>query len=144
MDNFNTRFDRFSLTGHRIHENIDYSIIYMDATYIFIYIFYSTICQYFVTNRRHVKRNFQSVRSILKTMLRRKNESDLCTEPVKHKLNRVLGLVDLVALGVGSTLGLGAYVLAGEVAFKTTGPAVILSFIFAAVASALSGTRYVI
>lgn len=77
-------------------------------------------------------------------MLRRKKESDLCTEPVKHKLDRVLGLVDLVALGVGSTLGLGAYVLAGEVAFKTTGPAVILSFIFAAVASALSGIRYVI
>lgn len=72
-------------------------------------------------------------------MLRRKKESDLCTEPTKHQLNRVLGLIDLVSLGVGSTLGLGAYVLAGEVAVKFTGPAVVLSFAFAAIASALSG-----
>jgi len=72
-------------------------------------------------------------------MLRRKKESDLSTEPTKNQLSRVLGLVDLVSLGVGSTLGLGAYVLAGEVAFKHTGPAVVLSFVFAAVASALSG-----
>lgn len=72
-------------------------------------------------------------------MLRRKKESDLNTEPTKNQLSRVLGLVDLVSLGVGSTLGLGAYVLAGEVAVKYTGPAVVLSFAFAAVASALSG-----
>jgi len=72
-------------------------------------------------------------------MLRRKKESDLSTEPTKNQLSRVLGLVDLISLGVGSTLGLGAYVLAGEVAVKFTGPAVVLSFAFAAVASALSG-----
>ncbi|XP_008187866.1 cationic amino acid transporter 2 isoform X1 [Acyrthosiphon pisum] len=87
-------------------------------------------------------RNYKNDQSLIKTMLRRKKESDLSTEPTKNQLSRVLGLVDLISLGVGSTLGLGAYVLAGEVAVKFTGPAVVLSFAFAAVASALSGLCY--
>lgn len=68
----------------------------------------------------------------------------MCQEPTKTQLDRVLGLWDLISLGVGSTLGLGAYVLAGEVAVKYTGPAVVLSFTFAALASALSGKYYFI
>lgn len=55
------------------------------------------------------------------------------------KLLRVLGLFDLTFLGIGSTLGVGIYVLAGSVAKDIAGPAVCLSFLIAAIASAISG-----
>lgn len=56
--------------------------------------------------------------------------------------SRVLGLWDITAIGISSTLGSGIYVLAGTVITSFSGPSIILSFIVAGIATFLSGMCY--
>lgn len=79
------------------------------------------------------------MQSLWHSLTRRKRNDD---SGGTSKLARVLNLFDLTALGVGSTLGLGAYVLAGSVAYEQAGPAVTLSFLVAAIASSFAGICY--
>jgi L-asparagine transporter-like permease len=55
------------------------------------------------------------------------------------KLARVLGVWDITALGISCTIGSGIYVLTGTVINRLAGPAVILSFVIASIATFLSG-----
>lgn len=54
-------------------------------------------------------------------------------------LQKTFNLYDLIFLGVGSTLGVGIYILSGHVARDIAGPAIVVSFLLAAVISILAG-----
>ncbi|RJO73608.1 amino acid permease [Nocardia panacis] len=62
--------------------------------------------------------------------------------PPDERLSKHLGLWQLTAIGVGGIIGAGIFALAGSVAHKTTGPAVLISFLIAGVASACAALCY--
>ena len=55
-----------------------------------------------------------------------------------NEFDRILNVVDLTVLGVGSMLGMGVYIMAGSLS-KTVGPAMCLSFLMAGFAATLAG-----
>ena len=59
-----------------------------------------------------------------------------------HGLKRTLTAVDLVMLGIGAIIGTGIFVLTGHAAAANAGPAVVLSFVVAGIASAFAGLCY--
>ncbi|MFF5209669.1 amino acid permease [Streptosporangium sp. NPDC000396] len=61
---------------------------------------------------------------------------------VSEQLTRALGLGQLTAIGVGGIIGAGIFALAGAVANGVAGPAVVLSFLIAGVASAAAAFSY--
>ncbi|SDR32429.1 amino acid permease [Thermostaphylospora chromogena] len=74
-------------------------------------------------------------------LLRRKPVEQIATEH-EGELSRSLGLWQLTAIGVGGIIGAGIFALAGAVANQTAGPAVLVSFLIAGVASAAAALSY--
>lgn len=73
----------------------------------------------------------------------KKNEGIGDSNNVKGEdLKRSLGPINLVALGIGAIVGAGIFSLTGIVASENAGPAVILSFVLAAVACGFCALCY--
>ncbi|MFG2883581.1 amino acid permease [Streptomyces sp. NPDC048297] len=82
----------------------------------------------------------------------RVGEGILRRKPIEHieesevhegaTLERSLGLWQLTAIGVGGIIGAGIFTLAGTVANETAGPAVLVSFLIAGLASACAALSY--
>ena len=68
-------------------------------------------------------------------------EGDFADTEVRS-MKRTLSATDLTALGVGVVIGAGIFVATGHAAAEYAGPAVVLSFLFGAVACAFAGLCY--
>ncbi|MFI9587090.1 amino acid permease [Streptomyces sp. NPDC052236] len=75
-------------------------------------------------------------------VLRRKPIEQMEEGAPSEQLTRTLGLAQLTAIGVGGIIGAGIFALAGAVANGTAGPAVLVSFLIAGVASAAAAFSY--
>ena len=76
-------------------------------------------------------------------LFRRKSITALQQEAATdNSLKRALGALNLTTLGIGAIIGTGIFVLTGTVAALNSGPAVVLSFTFAGVASIFAALCY--
>src|SRR3989440_936966 len=63
-------------------------------------------------------------------------------EAGEHTLRRALGATNLITLGIGAIIGTGIFVITGAATAEHAGPAIVLSFIFAAVGCVFAGLCY--
>ena len=76
-------------------------------------------------------------------LFRRKRITDLQAEALSDtSLKRCLNASHLTLLGIGAIIGTGIFVLTGTVAAQNAGPAVVLSFVLAGVASVFAALCY--
>ena len=64
------------------------------------------------------------------------------SETGEHALKRALGPTNLISLGIGAIIGTGIFVLTGAAAAQYAGPAIVISFIVAAIACVFAGLCY--
>src|SRR5262245_46986712 len=76
------------------------------------------------------------------SLFTRKSLTDLQAEAERGMLRRSLGPWNLTALGIGSIIGTGIFVLTGTAASQNAGPALVLSMVISAVGCAFAGLCY--
>ncbi|MFE3105044.1 amino acid permease [Nocardia tengchongensis] len=81
------------------------------------------------------------IQRITASLLRTKPVEQLTSEGEHSALRRSMGMIPLIALSVGATLGTGIFVVLGEAA-PLAGPAVVVSFVIAALAALFSALSY--
>lgn len=72
----------------------------------------------------------------------KKTVSDLTADAASGGLRRSLGPWNLTALGIGSIIGTGIFVLTGTAASMNAGPSLVLSMVISAVGCAFAGLCY--
>ncbi|MEK4230259.1 amino acid permease [Solibacillus sp. FSL H8-0538] len=75
-------------------------------------------------------------------LFRKKNVRKLLMQKGDVQLKKTMGAFDLILLGVGAIVGTGIFILPGTVASEHSGPAIVFSFIIAAIVCALAGMCY--
>src|SRR5215813_1541630 len=76
------------------------------------------------------------------SLFTKKSVTELHAEADRSPLRRSLGPLNLTALGIGSIIGTGIFVLTGTAASQNAGPALVLSMILSAVGCAFAGLCY--
>src|SRR5688572_1428618 len=68
--------------------------------------------------------------------------AELAKESEGQTLNRSLGPVALIAIGIGGIIGTGIFVLTGLAAAQHAGPAIVLAFVLAGIGCIFAGLCY--
>ena len=76
------------------------------------------------------------------SLFTKKSVGELQAEAERGALRRSLGPLNLTALGIGSIIGTGIFVLTGAAASQFAGPALVISMVIAAVGCAFAGLCY--
>jgi APA family basic amino acid/polyamine antiporter len=76
------------------------------------------------------------------SLFQRKKIAELQEDPHGVQLHRTLGPFNLIALGIGAIIGAGLFSLTGLAAADNAGPAVVISFVIAAIGCGFAGMCY--
>ncbi|CAF4093334.1 unnamed protein product [Rotaria sordida] len=89
------------------------------------------------------KRVLSYIQVLFKQLSRRKPMIKVQAEiDTQNELRRDLNWIQLLAIGLGATIGAGIFVLSGQAAAKYSGPSIIISFLITGVIALLSSLSY--